>query len=99
MNSELSIAFWTGRVLLGFGMMVIALQALSEIALAWCVAAFGCTLREQPEFYRYIYGILPVCLGVGIIAFAPLADAVVKLIERRQEKSQPAVQRKPRQGD
>lgn len=90
MNSELDIAFRTGRVLLVFGMVVIACQALNEIALAWCVARFDCKLREQPEFYRYIYGILPVCLGVGIIAFAPLANAVLKLIERRQRKFTPA---------
>ena len=86
---NVSAALRAGRLLLFFGMAVIALQAASEIALAWCVAVarFGCSLREQPDFYRYIYGILPVCLGTGIIALAPLVDVLAKLLEHRLAKS------------
>jgi hypothetical protein len=71
-----------GRCLLYFGLAVLALQALSEAALAWCVARQGCRLLSAPSIYPYFFGILSMCIGAGLVALAPIVAAIEKIFDK-----------------
>jgi hypothetical protein len=72
-----------GRLLLWFGVALIALQALNEAGLTWCVATIEkCKLRSEPGVYPYTFGALALCIGAGMMVLVPIAGAVGKIFAK-----------------
>jgi hypothetical protein len=72
-------AFRIGVILLVVGLVTIGVQAVSEIALIWCVAYKACTYQIVVPVHFYFFGILPMCFGAGMIALLVIVEAVQEI--------------------
>jgi hypothetical protein len=75
-------AFRIGVILLVAGLATIAVQAVSEILLIWCVAYKTCTYQIVVPVHFYFFGILPMCFGAGMIALLVVVEAVQNLVPK-----------------
>jgi hypothetical protein len=85
-RDTIDLAMRAGRLLLIFGMVVIGVQAASNIAIEWCVAWKDCKFGLDPKIYRDFYGLVAVCTGAVVIVCVVLIDVLQQSRASRSPK-------------
>lgn len=87
--TRIDVLVRAGWLLLLAGLVVIGIQAVSGIAVEWCIGLKLCSLQVDPKLYRDVYGVVLIAIGAAVLVAAAAIDVIAAGLASRTPEPTP----------